>query len=97
MSFTVYISNSYFLLLTEPPVIIREPPNSVVEEGGEVDLECEVEGAPFPSILWLLNGESVENDSHIHAEGKIRISQTFHKLNHLNSLHYLETNFMVKK
>lgn len=53
----------------EPPSVTRTPNNSVVEEGGEVGLECEVGGSPTPTIVWLLNGELLNNDSHARIRG----------------------------
>lgn len=44
----------------------------MVEEGGEVSLECEVRGSPTPQIVWLLNGESLSNDSHARVRGKLK-------------------------
>lgn len=85
------VTHKITVQVQEPPVINREPASSVVEEGGEVELECEVEGAPFPSIIWLLNGESVENDSHIHAEGG-RIVVTNVEKRHAGILQCMATN-----
>ncbi|KAG8249046.1 hypothetical protein J6590_029396 [Homalodisca vitripennis] len=58
------VSHQITLEIQEPPVVIKEPSNSVVEEGGQVELECEVRGSPTPNITWLLNGEPLDNDSH---------------------------------
>ncbi|XP_046382906.1 interference hedgehog-like isoform X2 [Ischnura elegans] len=57
------------LNIEEPPAIVREPVNTDVEEGGMVELDCVAKGLPAPSISWLFNGESVENDSLIKVEG----------------------------
>lgn len=57
------------VLVSEPPVVSREPNNSKVEEGGEVELECEVRGTPTPKVMWLLNGEPLDNDTHAHIRG----------------------------
>lgn len=45
-------------------MVSKEPNNSKVEEGGEVELECEVRGTPTPKVMWLLNGEPLDNDTH---------------------------------
>nr|CAD7205079.1 unnamed protein product [Timema douglasi] len=64
------------LYLQEPPEIVREPKNSLVEEGGEVTMECVVKGSPPPLVSWLLNGEPLQNDSHMRITGgKLHISQ----------------------
>lgn len=55
--------------VAEPPVVSREPNNSKVEEGGEVELECEVRGTPTPKVMWLLNGEPLDNDTHANIRG----------------------------
>ncbi|KAL1138634.1 hypothetical protein AAG570_008697, partial [Ranatra chinensis] len=52
-----------------PPVIIKGPNNSVVEEESDTELSCDVEGAPTPNITWLLNGDHVDNDSYISSKG----------------------------
>ena len=54
-----------------PPSISKGPSNAVVEEESNTELNCEVLGAPTPAVSWLLNGESVNNDSHITQMGKI--------------------------
>ncbi|CAG2065346.1 unnamed protein product, partial [Timema podura] len=70
------IDSVYNLFVPEPPEIVREPKNSLVEEGGEVTLECVVKGSPPPQVSWLLNGESLQNDSHMRITGgKLHISQ----------------------
>nr|CAD7393998.1 unnamed protein product [Timema cristinae] len=64
------------LYLQDPPEIVHEPKNSLVEEGGEVTMECVVKGSPPPLVTWLLNGESLQNDSHMRITGgKLHISQ----------------------
>lgn len=43
-----------------------------MKEGKDLDAECTVSGTPDPKITWLINGESVLNDSNIEAiENKI--------------------------
>ncbi|XP_067011559.2 interference hedgehog isoform X2 [Anabrus simplex] len=65
------------LHLQEPPVVImKSPPDEVVLEGGEVILECQVKGSPTPQLMWVFNGEAVQDDDHIHASGgKLHIKQ----------------------
>lgn len=50
--------------------MVKGPAGALVKEGGQVVLECVVKGKPYPSITWMLNGESVQNDSHIITSGK---------------------------
>uniref|UniRef100_T1IAC2 Interference hedgehog n=1 Tax=Rhodnius prolixus TaxID=13249 RepID=T1IAC2_RHOPR len=47
------------------PVVTKGPQNAVFEENNDTELNCEAIGYPAPNITWLLNGESVDNDSHI--------------------------------
>ncbi|XP_054264853.1 interference hedgehog-like [Macrosteles quadrilineatus] len=69
------ITHHITLQVQEPPVVTREPNNSVVEEGGQVEVGCEVRGTPPPSVTWLLNGESLDNDTHAVVRGhKLRIT-----------------------
>ncbi|XP_014257268.1 interference hedgehog-like isoform X2 [Cimex lectularius] len=59
-----------------PPVVTKGPANAVIEEDSDTELVCEVTGAPSPNITWLLNGESVNNDSHIiPISGKLMIKK----------------------
>ncbi|XP_063230242.1 interference hedgehog-like isoform X1 [Bacillus rossius redtenbacheri] len=57
------------LHVQEAPVVTREPGNAEVEEGGEVTLACEARGSPAPRLSWVLNGESLDNDSHARVSG----------------------------
>lgn len=60
------------LFVQEPPTLISEPPKtSVVEEGEPCQLDCQFRGEPSPIISWLLNGESVDNDSLVKTNGGI--------------------------
>lgn len=59
------------VFLQEPAVVEKGPENHLVKEGGKVRLECVVRGKPPPKTTWLLNGESVRNDSHIVTNGSI--------------------------
>lgn len=49
---------------------MSEPVKTVGEEGGSCQLDCQFRGEPTPVITWLLNGESVYNDSLIKTNGK---------------------------
>lgn len=57
------------LLINEAPIIIEGPENRDVHEGEDLDLECTVRGTPEPIVSWILNGNSVTNDSSIEAVG----------------------------
>ncbi|XP_075233056.1 interference hedgehog-like isoform X2 [Lycorma delicatula] len=69
-------SHRITLQVQEAPVVKKEPGNSIVNEGGDMELQCEADGAPKPTISWLLNGESVDKDPLIHSQdGKLIIKQ----------------------
>lgn len=53
-----------------PPVVTKGPNNAVIEEESDTELSCEATGSPAPNITWLLNGDSVLNDSHITPLGR---------------------------
>lgn len=60
-------------MITVAPVVTKGPQNAVFEENNDTELNCEAIGYPAPNITWLLNGESVDNDSHITPLGKIKM------------------------
>lgn len=47
---------SLFPLLTDPPSISDLPPNTVIQEGKNVTLYCNVTGNPSPKITWTKDG-----------------------------------------
>ncbi|XP_039293239.1 interference hedgehog [Nilaparvata lugens] len=61
-------SHQITLQLQEAPIVREEPNSSVVEEGGVAELQCKVTGVPEPTLVWLLNGEGLHNDSHVKTE-----------------------------
>ncbi|RZF47790.1 hypothetical protein LSTR_LSTR006054 [Laodelphax striatellus] len=65
-------SHQITLQLQEAPVVKEEPNSSVVEEGGVAELQCKATGVPEPSIVWLLNGEGLHNDSHVRTDANGR-------------------------
>lgn len=64
------LSHMITLSYNEAPTIVEGPGNSDVGEGEYLDVECTVRGTPEPLVSWLLNGDSVQNDSSIEALGK---------------------------
>lgn len=62
------LKHHIMLLFYERPVVSNL---SAIEmrEGKDLDAECTVSGTPDPKISWLINGESVLNDSNIEAIG----------------------------
>lgn len=68
-NFLGVLSHKITLSYNEAPSIIEGPENSDVKEGDFLDLECTVRGTPEPLVSWLLNGNSVLNDSSIEAVG----------------------------
>lgn len=49
----------------EAPVILKEPNKTQVEEQGDTELSCEISGNPIPTVTWTLNGEQLQNDTHV--------------------------------
>ena len=45
-----------FPLLTDPPSISGSPPNTVIQEGKNVTLSCNVTWNPTPKITWTKDG-----------------------------------------
>lgn len=66
------------IVCSEPPTLLSEPPKQSVEEEGEsCQFECQFRGEPVPIIMWLLNGESVTNDSLIKSNGKSCVQSSY--------------------
>ncbi|KAE8738964.1 hypothetical protein FOCC_FOCC015542 [Frankliniella occidentalis] len=64
------VSHVISLFVQESPTLLSEPPKtSLKEEGESCQLDCQFQGEPLPIITWLLNGESVNNDSLIKSNG----------------------------
>ncbi|KAI4462835.1 protein sidekick [Holotrichia oblita] len=60
----------------ERPRVIRGPFNRdnttvIIEEGQDIELECEISGIPTPIVSWFLNGKTIRNDSNTRVEGNI--------------------------
>lgn len=53
------------LVVQEPPHIVTPLQNHIVRHGGELRLQCSVQGNPVPSVHWLHNGKRVHHTSHI--------------------------------
>lgn len=53
----------------EPAFVEKGPLNLLVKEGGKARMDCFIRGKPFPKVTWLLNGETVKNDSHVLING----------------------------
>uniref|UniRef100_A0A1B6CKP4 Interference hedgehog n=1 Tax=Clastoptera arizonana TaxID=38151 RepID=A0A1B6CKP4_9HEMI len=79
------------LQVQEQPEIRRGPANSQVNEGEDAEFECDVDGSPYPTVSWLLNGEPLDNGSHTHIIGnKLVITQV--EKRHAGMLQCLATN-----
>lgn len=62
------LKHNIMLLFYEHPVVSHLSAFEM-KEGKDLDAECSVSGTPDPKITWLINGESVTNDSNIEAIG----------------------------
>lgn len=62
------LKHHIMLLFYEPPVVSNLS-TVEIKEGKDLDTECTVSGTPDPTITWLINGQSVTNDSNIEAIG----------------------------
>lgn len=57
------------LVYNEPPVVERGLENKKVVVEEHLDFECVVRGTPEPVVSWILNGNSVLNDTSVEAVG----------------------------
>lgn len=64
-SISPVLRHNVLLHVQEAPLILREPNQTLVEEQGDTELSCEISGNPIPRVTWTLNGELLEDDSHI--------------------------------
>lgn len=62
-------SKNIILVYNEPPTIEKGLENKKVTVEEYLDFECIVRGTPEPVVSWVLNGNSVLNDSSIEAIG----------------------------
>lgn len=56
------------LEVQEPPVIMRNPSDTLFDEGESVELECMAKGYPIPTIYWLINGNDTRYDKAIQTD-----------------------------
>ncbi|XP_067214309.1 interference hedgehog-like isoform X3 [Linepithema humile] len=63
------VKSVIILKVVEPPKVVRQPKESTVTEGGEIELSCNVTGEPEPTVEWLINGESLQPSKNVKIEG----------------------------
>ncbi|XP_053315585.1 immunoglobulin superfamily member 10 [Spea bombifrons] len=52
-------------VITYPPKILQAKSREItVHSGSSVDVKCEAEGRPFPTITWILANETIASESH---------------------------------
>ncbi|EEB14437.1 conserved hypothetical protein [Pediculus humanus corporis] len=61
--------HNFKVVVQEPAFVEKGPLNLLVKEGGKARMDCFIRGKPFPKVTWLLNGETVKNDSHVLING----------------------------
>uniref|UniRef100_A0A6B0VFN9 Putative receptor mediating netrin-dependent axon guidance n=1 Tax=Ixodes ricinus TaxID=34613 RepID=A0A6B0VFN9_IXORI len=64
---TIFASKTK-LVVQELPHIVTPLQNQFVLHGGELRLQCSVQGNPLPVVHWLHNGKRVHHTSHITVE-----------------------------
>ncbi|XP_055938217.1 cell adhesion molecule Dscam2-like [Argiope bruennichi] len=79
-NYTCVVSNAFgkdqftaTLIVTAPPQWIKEPMNTISQEGENVIIDCEASGVPPPAIKWISSNtkEQVSKD----ASSAVRISE----------------------
>ncbi|KAF8793261.1 Titin like protein [Argiope bruennichi] len=79
-NYTCVVSNAFgkdqftaTLIVTAPPQWIKEPMNTISQEGENVIIDCEASGVPPPAIKWISSStkEQVSKD----ASSAVRISE----------------------
>lgn len=56
------------LEVQESPVIIRNPVDTLTDEGDSLELECMAKGYPIPTIYWLINGNDTRHDKAVQTD-----------------------------
>lgn len=61
-------ANFFFISLpyTAEPVIVLAPENETLKVGDEIQLQCEAEGVPTPTITWHKDGVPIEATNRIY-------------------------------
>lgn len=62
------------LVVTDAVAITKGPKDARVEEGGQVQFDCQAKGRPAPQQYWVFNGQLLKNDSQIVITGKDKFS-----------------------
>lgn len=62
------------------PVFVSKPEPVTVEEGEWARFQARVTGHPKPRVMWLINGHTVVNVSHLHSPSRTN-QEIFSKFN----------------
>ncbi|XP_071041049.1 cell adhesion molecule Dscam2-like [Parasteatoda tepidariorum] len=92
-NYTCIVTNSFgkdqytaSLVVTAPPVWLKEPTETVVKEGESVSIECQATGVPSPNIRWKteVKGVTITSDSsstiHVTSIGTLIISKVIYSM-----------------
>ncbi|GFU20638.1 down syndrome cell adhesion molecule-like protein 1 [Nephila pilipes] len=79
-NYTCIVKNSYgsdrfnaALTVTAPPIWLKEPTDTIVEEGDGLTIDCTASGVPLPTVKWRL-GEADNNLISSDPSAAIRVS-----------------------
>ncbi len=66
------LSTAFFTVDVAAPVVTMEAKEKFIPEGSKVELHCDVQGVPEPTVMWMVNTSKVTES--VYANGSLIIT-----------------------